>query len=182
MMMRKSLLIIGMALVAAMACSCNHNDKMIDRYERAIAKGEYEDAMEILDHIDEDKLTREQSLRILNISTDGAASAYSAMMLKAIRGMGGAMNQVMSSDEMEELMELSMDRYDEAVDDALDGYDRAVDEAMDRYDRAVDDAVDRYDRSMDDALDHYDRAMEAYEDAVDDAMDAYEEALDDLWD
>ena len=109
--------------VALMMCACGpNNDKLIDQYEATIKAENYGEAREILNKIDQDKLTEEQSERILDISSGGAYSSLQELFLKGMNEFGSAMNEALS--ETENAMEDAADVIDEALDayeDALDG-------------------------------------------------------------
>jgi len=146
--MKRSLSFIGIILVALLVCACNKNDKLIDQYEQAIKEGNYNEATTILNKIDDEKLTDEQSMRILDITTGGAASTYSAMMLKAMHSMGGSMNKVLNSEAVDELL----DAQEEMVDNMLDTQEEMVDHMLDTQEESVDDfesALDEYEDALD---------------------------------
>lgn len=100
--------ILFCSAIALMMCSCKpNNDKLIDQYEKAINAGNYEQAKEILDKIDDDKLTNEQRSRILDISTDGAFNNLQKMMLKGAHEAGKQMNETLEelNDELDDIAE-----------------------------------------------------------------------------
>lgn len=121
--MKRTIYIIGIVVMAMMAVACNRNDKLIDQYEEALNKGHYREAVTILNKLNSKKLTDEQSMRLLDISTGGAASTFSEKMLKASHQAGGAVNKLMNDDRTDELIDASddfiEDTYEELLDDIL---------------------------------------------------------------
>lgn len=118
--MKRKIYFIGIALMAMMAVACNSNDKMIDQYEEAINKGHYNEALTILNKLNSKKLTDEQSMRLLDISTGGAASTFSEKMLKASHQMGGTMNKMMKDERTDELIDASDEFVEDSYEELLD--------------------------------------------------------------
>ena len=59
---------ILVALVACMLVSCKDNNKIISEIETAAAAGDHDKVLELLDDIDESKLTYDQQRRLENAS------------------------------------------------------------------------------------------------------------------
>lgn len=59
---------IFLAVVACMLISCKDNNKIISEIETAAAAGDHDKVLELLDDIDESKLTYDQQRRLENAS------------------------------------------------------------------------------------------------------------------
>lgn len=125
--MKRIVFIFSVLMMSFLAVSCNNNDRIIDRYEEAINEGRYDDATSILYEIDEESLTKEQYMRILDISTGGAASKMTSTFLKSMHEMGGAMNEELTDERIDKYMEAN----DKVIEEALSAYDEAIDDLMD---------------------------------------------------
>ncbi len=120
--MRKIIFVFCVLLMSLVSVSCKNNDRIIDRYEEAINEGRYDDATSILYEIDEESLTKEQYMRILDISTRGAASKMNGTLLKSMHEMGSAMNEELT---------------DERIDQYLDANEKVMEEALSAYDEVM---------------------------------------------
>ena len=112
----KKLFSVMFAIALSMVLSsCNNNDRVIDRYEQAINEGNYEEATSILYEIDEASLTREQYMRIMNISTGGAASKLLETMLKGMHLIGSALSEEIDESDIDSYMS----EYESTMKDAF---------------------------------------------------------------
>ncbi len=125
--MKKIIFVFSVLLLSLVSVSCKNNDRIIDRYEEAINEGRYDDATSILYEIDEESLTKEQYMRILDISTGGAASKMTGTLLKSMHEMGSAMNEELT---------------DERIDQYLDANEKVMEEALSAYDEAMEEVVE----------------------------------------
>ena len=125
--MRKIILVFSVLLMSLVSVSCNNNDRIIDRYEEAINEGRYDDATSILYEIDEESLTNEQYMRIMDISTGGAASKMTQDLLKTMHEAGSAFSDEMTEERIdkyneanEKVMEEALSAYDEMLNDIIE--------------------------------------------------------------
>lgn len=125
--MKKIVFVFSVLMMSLLAVSCNNNDRIIDRYEEAINEGRYDDATSILYEIDEESLTKEQYMRILDISTGGAASKMTSTFWKSMHEMGGAMNEELTDERIDKYMEAN----EKVMEEALSAYDEAMEEMLD---------------------------------------------------
>lgn len=123
--MKKIVILWSLASAVLMACGPN-NDKLIDQYEKAMKAENYSEAREILSHIDEDKLTEQQSARILDVTTGGAFGTIEERLLEGLSKFGGALNEAMSDD----LADRTEEAAEALLDDVLDVYSDALDEVL----------------------------------------------------
>lgn len=125
--MKKTAFLFCILLASLAFVSCKNNDRIIDKYEAAINEGRYEDAATILGEIDEDRLTQEQSIRILDISTGGAASKMSGTLLEGMHRAGSAFNEELTDERADKYM----DANEKMLDEAFSTYDEVMDEILD---------------------------------------------------
>ena len=122
--MRKIIFVFCVLLMSLVSVSCKNNDKIIDRYEEAINEGRYDDATSILYEIDEESLTKEQYMRILDISTGGAASKMTGTLLKSMHELGSAMNEELTDERIDQYL----DANEQVMEEALSAYDEVMEE------------------------------------------------------
>lgn len=114
---------ILVALVACMLVSCKDNNKIISEIETAAAAGDHDKVLELLDEIDESKLTYDQQRRLENASYRMLDDALS---------------------ELDEVLEdIDYDDYDDYDDYSYDYDDYSYDDDYDYDDYLYDD--DDYD-------------------------------------
>ena len=114
---------ILVALVACMLVSCKDNNKIISEIETAAAAGDHDKVLELLDEIDESKLTYDQQRRLENASYRMLDDALS---------------------ELDEVLEdIDYDDYDDYDDYSYDYDDYSYDDDYDYDDYSYDD--DDYD-------------------------------------
>jgi len=105
---------ILVALVACMLVSCKDNNKIISEIETAAAAGDYDKVLELLDDIDESKLTYDQQRRLDNAGIRMLDDAF---------------------EELDEVFEdIDLDDYDGYDDYSYDYDDYGYDDDYDDYD------------------------------------------------
>ena len=97
--MNRILLICLILIVCPFLKSCNNNDIIIDQYELAIQKGDYDEAAELLYQIDEDDLTEEQQMRIAEITMGYPAKSLTSSYLKMIHEGSSEIDEMISETE-----------------------------------------------------------------------------------
>lgn len=100
--MKKIRLFLPMLALAFVFMACNTTDRQIDNYEKAMKAGEYEKAEQILNKIDESKLTSEQRGRLLEINLGCASDIFNNAMDMSSNAIQSALGSIDDDVEVED--------------------------------------------------------------------------------
>ena len=130
-MQMKEIRFFGASLLMMLIMGCSNNERLIDKYEAAMEIGDYEEARELLNKIDEDKLTADQTARILKISSGG--SALADMLIQCGQELGDAIDRNITEERKDKTLEIigeSVDYSGLFYDEMLEDIDQMLDESM----------------------------------------------------